>query len=244
MLVPRELPSAPELVNRVLELRRGASIRARGRMTYTDAGEHRKVFQISVLQKRLGEKVNLLWSVTDPPEARMRILAEIPLQGEPAVWFASAAKGEPVALPPQRWSAPILGSHLTIEDLVDDYFSWPSQVVTAEEPAGGKMSYVIRSEPAAQRFSSFASIVSGLDEETLVPMRILKHPRGAGAPKEIVCRGVRQSGRQWIASNIEVRIPGSPGSTRIVFTGGTETARIRDSEVDPKVVFGAGADGR
>jgi hypothetical protein len=83
-----------------------------------------------------------------------------------------------------------------------------------------------------------------VDESTLVPLRILKEPRGPGAPKEIVCRGVRQSGGHWIASNVEVRILGSAGSTRIVFTGGSENARVKDSEVDPKFALAAEPDSR
>jgi len=77
----QELPRASELTHEVLELRRAASIRIRGRLVYMDATKRQRVYQISILQKRLPQRTNLLWSVTDPPEARMRILIETPSDG-------------------------------------------------------------------------------------------------------------------------------------------------------------------
>lgn len=241
---PLDLPSAAELTHRILELRRGSTIRARGRLVVTDARNRQRVFQILVLQKPLARSTNLLWSVTDPPEARTRILVESPLAGRPTVWLVSGARGAAAVLPVERWATAILGSHLTVEDLIDDYLTWPKQSVTGEEAVFGKMCYILRSEAAEGRAPAYGSVTAWVDEATLVPLRILKEPRGPGAPKEIVCRGVRQSGEHWIASNIEVRIRGAAGSTRVVFTGGSEHARVQDREVDPQFALGAEPDSR
>jgi len=240
----QKLPSASDLTGRILASRQGATIRAHGRMVYTDAKKQQRVFQISVLQKRLGQNTNMLWSVTDPPQARMRILVEAPIQGRTTVWLASQEKTGAVVLSPKRWAEAILGSHVSIEDLVEDYFSWPKQAVTGEELAGDKMCYVLRSEPDDQHPSAYATVLSWIDQAALVPLRILKKPLGSGAQKEVVCRVVRQSNGHWAASNIEFRTLGSSGSTKILFTGGSENARVKDSEVDPKLVLGLGAEGR
>ena len=239
-----ELPQAAELTGRILELRRGITVRARGRLVVTGARNQQRVFQILVLQKPLARSTNLLWSVTDPPEARTRILVESPIAGLPTVWLVSGARGAAAVLPVERWDKAILGSHLTVEDLLDDYLTWPKQFVTGEETVLEKMCYVLRSEAAEGHASPYRSVTTWVDEATLVPLRIVKEPRGPGAPKEILCRGVRQSGGHWAASTIEVRIRGAAGSTRIVFTGGSENARVKDSEVDPKFALGADPDSR
>lgn len=241
---PLELPRATELTGRIRELRRGSTVRARGRLVVTGARNQQRVFQILVLQKPLARSTNLLWSVTDPPEARTRILVESPPAGRPTVWLVSGAHGAAAVLPAEKWAKAILGSHLTVEDLIDDYLTWPTQSVTGEEAVFEKMCYVLRSEAAEGRASTYGSVTTWVDEATLVPLRILKVPRGPGATKEILCRGVRQSGEHWIASTIEVRIRGAAGSTRIVFTGGSENARVKDSEVDPKFALGADPDSR
>jgi hypothetical protein len=240
---PLDLPQAAALTRPILELRRGSTVRARGRLVVTGARNQRRVFQILVLQKPLARSTNLLWSVTDPPEARTRILVESPPAGRPTVWLVSGAHGAAAVLPAERWATAILGSHLTVEDLIDDYLAWPKQSVTGEEAVLEKMCYVLRSEAAEGR-ASYGSVTTWVDEATLVPLRIVKEPRGPGATKEILCRGVRQSGEHWAASTIEVRIRGAAGSTRIVFTGGSENARVKDTEVDPKFALGADPDSR
>jgi len=239
-----ELPRAAALIDRILELRKGTVIRAHGRLVVTDAREQQRVFQILVLQKRLARSANLLWRVTDPPEARMRILVETPSEGRPTVWQVLGEHGVPALVAPERWASAILGSDITIEDLIDDTFTWPKQSVTGEEAVSGKTCYVLRSEAAEGRQSMYKSVTAWVDEATLVPLRMVKETRRPGAPKEIVCRGVRRSGGHWSASNVEFRMQGSAANTRIVFTGGSENARVQDREVDPKFALGADAESR
>ena len=241
---PQELPRAAALIGKILELRKTSVIRAHGRLVVTDARKRQRVFQILVLQKRLARSTNLLWRVTDPPEARMRILVEAPFQGRPTVWQVSGEHGAAAVMAPARWAGAILGSDITIEDLIDDTFTWPKQSVTGEEAVSEKMCYVLRSEAAEGRASAYGSVTTWVDEANLVPLRIVKEPRGAGAPKEIVCRGVRQSGGHWTASNVEFRMQGSAASTKMVFTSGSENARVQDREVDPKLALGADGDSR
>jgi hypothetical protein len=241
---PLEMPPAAALIARILELRRGSVVRARGRLVVTDARNRQRVFQILVLQKPLARSLNLLWQVTAPPEALTRILVESPFEGRPTLWLASGANGTPAVLPAQRWADPILGSQLAFEDLVDDHLAWPEQAVTGEEAVSGKMCFVLRSAPAAGRSPAYGSVTTWVDEATLLPLRTVKQPRGSGAPKEIVCRGARQSAQRWTASTIEVRIRGGEENTRVVFTAGSARARVTDREVDPKFAFGPEGDGR
>lgn len=236
---PAELPQAGALIARILKLRRGSAVRAHGRLVVTDAHNRQRVFQILVLQRPLARSLNLLWRVTEPPEAVTRILVEAPFEGRPTLWLAAGANGKPAVLPPEKWADAILGSQLAFEDLVDDHLGWPEQTVTGEEAVSGKLCYVLRSAAAGR-----PPVTTWLDEATLLPLRTVKQPRGSGAAKEIVCRGVRQSAGQWTASTIEVRIRGTEGSTRIVFTGGSEHARVADREVDPRFAFGPEGDGR
>ena len=232
-----EGPSAGDLIHRVLESRLRATVRSRGRLTITGGAQKQKVFQLSILRKCVKGSVHLLWSVSGPAGAVQRILIQSPPQGEPVVWLDATGKGAAVRIPGKRWWEPVMGSHLSVEDLVDDCFRWPHQELTGEETAGGKPCWVIRSVPSGTQASWFALVDSWLDQATLVPVRIVKRPRGLGGPKEIVCRGLRQSGGHWSASSIEVRQEGRAGSTRIVFTGGSAAARVGDSEVDPEAVF-------
>ena len=243
-LLPAQLPQASALIARILNLRRDAAGRASGRLVVTGERNRQKVFQILVLQKRLAHSINLLWRVTGPPEALMRILVESPFEGRPTVWLASGTQAAPARLPVQRWADPILGTQLTIDDLVDDYLSWPEQSLTGEEAVNGKPCYILRSVPGEGRLPACGPVTTWVDEATLLPLRTVKQPAGMGAPKEMVCRGTRQSGGLWAASSIEIRLRGSTENTRIVFTSGSASARIADREVDPRFALGPEGGGR
>lgn len=223
------------LIQRLLDLRDRSDFRARGRMVVSRDGRQQRVFQISVLRKRMAGGANLLWSITDPPEARLRVLVETGSDGRTAVWMGERT------LPSRRWSEDIPGTGLTVEDLVEGYLSWPGQTLLRRERYGARQCDVLRSQPGPGAPTAYAAITTWVDQDTLVPVRILKKPRAGGPDKEFLCRGMRQMGGRWVISQLEVRSEGRAGSTRLVFTRGSDNASIRNSEVDPKVVFGTGA---
>jgi hypothetical protein len=235
------LPDARELARRALDANQGKNLRAHGRLVHTHGEGRRRVYQVAVLRKRLPKSTNLLWSVTDPPGARIRILAVTAPDGATVVWFAAPGRDGAEVLAPKRWSERVLGSHLAIGDVVEDHLSWPHQTAVGEEAVSGKPCYVLRSEPGPRQPSSYRTILTWIDKQTLVPWRVLKHTAGSGPSKEILALGVRRSGEHSVASSVEFRTPGEAGSTRLVFTGGSEKARIEDRDVDPRFVFGAGA---
>lgn len=205
-------------------------------MIYTYANKSQRVYQISAIQKQLAKSTNLVWSVTDPPESQLRILIESFRNGKTSVWMALGS-GRAAPVPSTRWPDAILGTDLAIGDLVEDHFLWPKQSVMREEPLGTQRCYVVRSEPGGQYPSRYAAAISWIDETTLLPVRVLKEPRDAALKKEAIFRGFKQVGGHWIALTGELRIVGAAANTRFVFTEGSETAQVQDSEVDPAKVF-------
>src|SRR6185437_13108843 len=139
-------PSAPELAHKVRETRLEATVRAHGRLVVTDAAKNQTVYQIAVLQKRLARSTNLVWSVTDPPAWRRRILIEIAPSGRAAI-RQSLGDAPAAEVPTRRWSDSILNSLVTYEDLLDDYLEWPAQTSAGQEQLGGRTCDLIRSEP-------------------------------------------------------------------------------------------------
>ncbi|MBI4873510.1 MAG: outer membrane lipoprotein-sorting protein [Acidobacteria bacterium] len=229
------LPGAADLIEKVVELRDRSDFRARGRMVVSAGGQQQRVFQISVLRKRMASSTNLLWSITDPPQDRLRILVEAGSDGRTSVWMAERT------LPARRWGEAVPNTGLTVEDLVEGFLSWPSQTVLRQELFGTRQCYVLRSKPGSGEPSAYTAITTWIDQATLLPVRILKQPRAGGPPKEFLCRGMRRSGGHWLPTQMEVRTEGRAGGMRLVFTRGSENVSIKDSEVDPRVLFRPGA---
>jgi hypothetical protein len=231
------LPPPADVLRKVANTGPALSFRVHGRLTEMGADGSRRVYQLSLTQKRLADRTLLLWSVTDPPQARMKILLESSDNGNVEVWRAE--KGRPAAqLAESQWAEPILGTRLRIEDLISHYLAWADQRVTGTEPCGKGTCYVLESRPGERaRSSQYASVTSLVDRLTFVPMLTRKKPRSPEPVREFRCLGTRRSGQLWVATGHEIRTPGQSGSTRVVMTGGSITNAIRDSEVDRRKIF-------
>jgi hypothetical protein len=231
------LPPASEIVRKVANTGPALSFRVHGRLTEMSADGSRRVYQLSLTQKRLGDRTILLWTVTDPPEARMKILLESNDDGNVAAWRAEK-DGPAAKLTENQWAESILGTRLDVEDLISHHLTWADQRVTGTEPCGTGTCYMLESRRGDRaRSSDYASVTSLVDRQTFVPMLTRKKPHSPEPVREFRCLGTRRSGELWVATGEEIRTMGKRGSTRIVMTGGSITNAIRDSEVDRRKVF-------
>jgi hypothetical protein len=64
----------------------------------------------------------------------------------------------------------------------------------------------------------------------------VKQPKGAAAEKEFLVRGTRKTAGRLEAATIEIRTGGA-ATTRLEFTAENGNASIKDSEVDPALLF-------
>jgi hypothetical protein len=231
------LPPASEIVRKVANTGPALSLRAHGRLTEISADGSRRVYQLSLVQKRMADRTVLLWTVTDPPEARMRILLESNDNRDVAVWRAE--RDRPAArLTEHQWAEPILGTRLRVEDLIGHYLAWADQRVTGIEPCGKGTCYVLESRPGDPASSSYSVLVTSLvDRQTFVPMLTRKKLRGREPVRQFRCLGTRRDNQLWVSTGQEIKTAGESGSTRIVMTGGSITNAIRDSEVDARKIF-------
>jgi hypothetical protein len=211
-----EVLPAADIARRVSATGPALSFRARARLTETSADGGRRVYHLALVQKHGGGRTRLLWSVTGPAAARMRVLVEVRGDGGLSIWRA-AGDGRAVRLSARQAAEPILGTRLRYEDLAAQYLDWPLQ--RASVTASG---YVLESR--ASRGS--AAVTSEVDGRTFVPMLTRKPPR------EFRCLGVRRQGRSHVCTGQEIRTAGEAGSTRIVMTGGALTTAIRETEFD------------
>jgi hypothetical protein len=230
-------PEATELVRYIRELHEKPDMRERGRLVFTSPGKAQTVFQISILRKSLPQGVRLLWSVTDPPAARLQILIETQADGERKIWLASGPGGKATLLPEKRWSERVLDSDLAITDLTNDFLAWPSQAVMRTEAFQGRSCYVLRSQSDSRGDGVYASVTAWINREGLLPLRVLKQLKGTAAEKEFLVLGTRKTSGRLEAASVEIRTVGAATTTRLAFTAGSGNAKVKDSEVDPALLF-------
>ena len=225
-----------EVMEHLRSARQTAAFQVEGRLVRVDAQGRRTSYRLSWKGKSFADTIKVLWEVTDPAPARLKVLIETPAKGRPTIRLAKAADREAAELPPERWGQPLLDSELAYEDLTDAHLFWPRQTLVAEENYGARSCYKIRSEPGANEPSGYAAVTSWIDKEIYFPVFMEKLVKRSGAKKEFLFSGLRESKGLWGARQMEVRIAGEPMRTLLIITRGSANPNLTDTDFDPRAL--------
>jgi hypothetical protein len=229
LLLPALPALAQDAAELIAQLLHRPDVRAKGRIVHTDAAKKQRVFQISLVRKLLPQSANVLLTVAEGP----RILIESRFEGPPRIW-----KDAPTALPPRRWSEPLLESDFTLEDMAEAHLFWPKQTIVRTEKCGDRSCAVLRSEPGDGAVTAYSDVTTWVDGAAMLMVKIVKRRKDA-PPKVFTTRGLRKVGEGWGASTVEARTEGAASFSRLVFTSGSAKVNAKASEVDPRTVFAA-----
>jgi len=223
-----------EVMERLRSARQTAAFQVEGRLVRVDAEGRRTSYRLSWKGKSFADTIKVLWEVTDPAPARLKILIETPVKGRPGIRLAKAADGEAAELPPERWGQPLLDSELAYEDLTDAHLFWPRQTLVAEENYGARSCYKIRSEPGSNEPSGYSAVTSWIDKEIYFPVFMEKLVARSGVKKQFLYYGLRESKGLWGARRMEVHIGGKPMRAFLVIARGAAKANLTKSDFDPR----------
>ncbi len=221
-----------ELRARLEAIRAATDFRASGRLVRVAASGERRSYQLSLRARWFAGSVKIFCEITDPAPARIRLLLESPAAGPASIRKGHAGDRRPVTVPFESWGEALLETAFTYEDLLENHFQWRQQVLTGETRYGARICYLLKSAPDGEDQSHYTTVTSWLDRESLHPVRVEKTLRSAGATKEFLYYGLRQSKGIWSASQIEVKTPGQPGSSLLIITRGAEKAHVPAGEFE------------
>jgi hypothetical protein len=72
---------------------------------------------------------------------------------------------------------PLLGSDLSYEDAVDNFFAWEQQAILGSGEVDGVKCPILESKPGKEENSIYGSVRSWIDVRRLVPLRVEKYDR-------------------------------------------------------------------
>jgi len=99
---------------------------------------------------------------------------------------------------------PLLGSDLSYEDVVDNFFAWDQQAIVGNEDVEGVNCTILQSNPGKDEPSIYGSVRSWIDVRRLVPLRVEKYGTSGKLLRRIdTTRVVLDSGHQ-IPANLTV----------------------------------------
>jgi len=177
-----------DLARRVLKAQEtsGFQIRARVILGEEEEGARRPaILQVRMAGRREGDTEKVLYQVLYPTT----------LKGYAAVIEQSRAPGisgflfEPPErirqLDPDLLKSPFAGTGLTIEDLAENFWRWPSQRVAGQGQAGKQACTVLESRPSKDAATAYALVRSCIDPKKLTPLWVEKFDAAGNRVKRI-----------------------------------------------------------
>jgi hypothetical protein len=225
-----------DVMEKIQAWRKTTDFKANGRLVRVAESGERTTYRISIRARSFADGLKVFCEVTNPPQAKVRLLLESRTTGGATIHTGHAGELAPKELPAASFGDPLLGSEFSFEDLMDNQFLWKNQTLLERAKCGARECYVIKSEPSAADHSHYSSVTSWVDQKIYYPVRIEKVLKGSGIVREFTNYGLRESKGRWSASQIEVETKGRPGSSLLIITGGAEKANLNASQFDPALL--------
>jgi hypothetical protein len=204
---PAESPSpitANDLASRLSALRQDGASYVRLRMEIK--GTTNETLQLQIKERWTKSSSEVVYQVLYPKERKGESVLLQKIGNRPA--------SGSVFVPPQTvrpiddLKEPLLGSDLSYEDVVDNFFAWDQQAIVGTEQVDGMNCPILESKPGKDEHSIYGSVRSWIDVRRLVPLRVEKYARsgqllrwidttrvvadaGRHIPADLVVSGVR-----------------------------------------------------
>jgi hypothetical protein len=170
-----------ELARRVVRSQDTSGFRSRARVIVgrdTDPAPPR-VLQLLLLGRREADRVRLLFQVFWPRDLKGHAAVVVRARRLPLDGFLFDPPDRVTPLTPALTLAPFASTALTIEDLADDFWDWPTQAVTGEGRADGQRCTLLESTPSRVTVTGYSLVRSCIDPKRAVPRWVEKYgPRG------------------------------------------------------------------
>jgi hypothetical protein len=206
--------------------------RVTGRLTRVEGNGKRTSYKFVAKAHWFPDGLRLLCEISGPGSEKTSLLLHMSVSGQ--VTIQALLPGQKVAsvLPFERWNDPLVGTDFSYEDMVESQFFWKNQELLAPERYGARDCFVLRSKPGPPDRTHYDSVTSWIDRGILYPVRVVKTLRATEQEKEFIYYGLRQVGGVWSAAQVEVKLPGKPGSSILVVEAGSGKANLGRKDFD------------
>ena len=192
--------TANDLAARLSAFRQNGASYVRLRMEIK--GATTETLQLQIKERRTTNSSEVVYQVLYPQERKGESVLLRKIGNRPA---SGSVFVPPNTLRPiGDLKEPLLGSDLSYEDLVDNFFAWDQQAIVGTEQVGGVNCSILQSKPGKDEHSIYGSVRSWVDVRRLVPLRVEKYASSGQLLRRIdTTRLVADAGHQ-IPANLAV----------------------------------------
>jgi hypothetical protein len=163
--------SANDLASRLSAIRQNGVSYVRLRMEIK--GATTETLQIQIKERRTKSSSEVVYQVLFPKERKGESVLLQKSGNRPAT--GSVFMPPNTLRPIDDFKEPLLGSDLSYEDAVDNFFAWDHQAIVGTSEVGGVSCTILESKPGNDEHSIYGSVRSWIDTPRLVPLRVEKY---------------------------------------------------------------------
>jgi Outer membrane lipoprotein-sorting protein len=163
--------TANDLASRLSALRQDGASYVRLRMEIK--GATKETLQLQIKERRTKNSSEVVYQVLYPKERKGESVLLRKIGSRPA---SGSVFVPPNTLRPiDDLKEPLLGSDLSYEDVVENFFAWDQQAMVGTEEVDGVNCPILESKPGKGQRSIYGSVRSWIDVRRLVPLRVEKY---------------------------------------------------------------------
>ena len=193
-------PIANDLASRLSALGQEGASSVRLRMEIQ--GATKETLQLQIKERRTKNSSEVVYQVLYPKERKGESVLLRKIGKRPA--------GGSVFVPPNTLrpigdlNEPLLGSDLSYEDVIENFFAWDQQTIVGTEKVDGVNCAILESKPGKDERSIYGSVRSWIDVRRLVPLRVEKYASAGQVLRRITTTRVVADAGHHIPANLTV----------------------------------------
>ncbi len=208
---PAPTMTAGELASRLTTLRQNGSTYVRLKLEIK--GATNETLQLQIKERRTKGASDVLYQVMWPKERKGESVLLRKSGNRPAT--GSVFVPPSTVRPIDDLKAPLLGSDLAYEDVIEDFFAWDQQAFVGTEEVDRVTCQILESKPGKGERSIYGSIRSWIDTRRMVPLRVEKFSPSGQLLRRIDTTRVVPDAGNHIPANLTVS-GARPGSTSLL----------------------------
>src|SRR5688572_26349840 len=184
--------TANDLASRLSAFRQKGASYVRLRMEIN--GAVKETLQIQIKERRTKDATELVYQVLYPKEWKGESVLLRRIGNGPAT--GSVFVPPNTVRPIDDLKEPLLGSDLSYEDVIDNFFGWEQQSIVSTQEVQGIKCTILESKPGKEERSIYGSVRSWIDVRRLVPLRVEKYASSGQLLRRIdTTRAVTEAGQ-------------------------------------------------
>lgn len=233
------VPSAQDLAAKLsANIQDGSSLVRLKMDVRPSAGGAKTVFQLQIKARRTKAATDLIYQVLWPKDRKGEsILLRKSIGGSASgTVFTPPDSLTPIA----KMQDALLGSDLSYEDIVGNFFAWPQQAIVGTDTVDRVACQILESKPGKGDSSSYARVRSWIDMKRIVPLRVEKYSASGQLVKRIdTTRVAEDDTDRKVPASFIVQRPGQASVTELEGSNSRHDVSYSDADFTPAALRSA-----